>query len=98
MSEVRTALEDLDLSVRTWRNLKRSGIDTVEQLTALTMKKQWGKSVLFHSRAVIAEIASKLAEKNLADFSSVIRDSGFSESELRQYLKNIHEREIKSRS
>jgi DNA-directed RNA polymerase alpha subunit len=87
VSEVRTALEDLDLSVRTWRNLKRSGIDTVEQLTALTMKKHWGKKILFHSRAVITEIATKLAEKNLVDFSSVIRDSGYPESELRQYQK-----------
>ena len=79
MPEKMDELEELDLSVRAFRNLKRSGIDTIDQLIELTGKKNWGQLIPNSGNAMICEIAQKLEEEELADFSSTVRNSGFNE-------------------
>ena len=81
------ALEDLDLSVRSWRGLKAAGVETVGQLIGLIRIKNWEKKIPNQSRAVISEIAQKLDDNGLMDFSSVIEQSGYDEAALRRYLK-----------
>ena len=45
----------------------------------------WNRKVVYCSRAVAAEIAAKLDEEGLMDFSSVAENSEFGETELRKY-------------
>ena len=70
-------VEDLDLTVGSWKTLKRNAIRTVWDLTHLVKQKNWATLLLRCGRRSVWEISSALAKRGLADQNLTMVQSGY---------------------
>ncbi len=81
-------IEDLDLSVSTWKLLKKNRIKTVSDLLALTQKRKWAVQ-LRCGRSSTLEIAASLSDWDLADTLDILLASGLSIRDLSRPLNQL---------
>ena len=75
-------VEDLDLTVSTWKLLRKNRIRTVKDLASLTLSRNWATSILHCGRKSALEIAEALSILDLAGFREVLLSSGLPGKEL----------------
>ena len=75
-------VEELDLTVSTWKTLKKNRIRTVQDLLLLTQKRNWASSCLHCGRKSTLEITASLSDLNLAGAREILAASGIPFREL----------------
>ena len=83
-------VEDLDLTVSTWKTLKKNHIKTIADLLSLTRKKRWAARLRIGRKSTF-EIAGSLSDLNLAGTREILLASGLPIKDLARPVNPLAE-------